>query len=163
MIHPPGSKAAVREKPVEPRPIAGNPGTQILVEDLFYNIPIRKAAFKNSVEEYNRILTVVQKYAIFNSGIAFSCKKIGTTQSDVQTSANSSQLENIRIIYGDALAKEVLQFNFSNQEGSKESFKVEGWLSNANYSLKKKEFSLFINSKRVIIVLILMRQIRSLG
>ena len=150
LIHPPGTKATVKNNAVEPKPIAGNIGTQILVEDLFYNIPIRKSAFKNHAEEFNRILTVVQKYAIFNAGVAFSCKKIGSNQADVQTSINASQLDNIRIIHGEALSKEVLEFNHNSPESSKSTFTVTGWISNANYSLKKKEFTLFINSMHSI-------------
>ncbi len=60
----------------EAKPCAGNIGTQIVVEDLFYNIPTRKKAFKNTTEEYNRVLDVVQKYSIHNTGVAFSCKKV---------------------------------------------------------------------------------------
>ena len=49
--------------PAGPRPCAGNQGTQISAEDLFYNIPNRKRALKAS-EEYNRISDVVTKLVI---------------------------------------------------------------------------------------------------
>jgi DNA mismatch repair protein MLH1 len=44
-----------------PKPCAGNVGTTITVEDLFYNLPTRKQAFKNPNEQYQRILDVVTK------------------------------------------------------------------------------------------------------
>ncbi|KAJ1676704.1 DNA mismatch repair protein, partial [Spiromyces aspiralis] len=59
----------------DPKPCAGNTGTQILVEDLFYNLASRKKALKNITEEYNRVLEVATKYAIHNAGVAFSCRK----------------------------------------------------------------------------------------
>ena len=45
----------------EPRPCAGNQGTLIHVEDLFYNMPTRQKALKNPSEEYHKIVDVVGK------------------------------------------------------------------------------------------------------
>ena len=42
--------------------VAGNHGTLISVEDLFYNMPSRKKALKSPSEEYSRIADVVNKY-----------------------------------------------------------------------------------------------------
>lgn len=55
------------------KPTAANQGTQIIVEDLFYNMNIRKRALKSAVEEYQRITDVVQKYAIHNANVGMSC------------------------------------------------------------------------------------------
>lgn len=59
-----------------PKPTAGNQGTQITVRDLFYNNESRRRAFKNPNDEYLKILDVMNKYAIHNSGIAISCRKV---------------------------------------------------------------------------------------
>ena len=152
----PGAAKSKSTLLVQPKPIAGNIGTQIFVEDLFYNIPIRKAAFKNVLEEYNRILGVVQKYSILNASVSFSCKKVGSNQSDLQTSVNATQLDNIRNIYGDAVAKELLKFEYSSTPTAGYSFKASGFLSNPNFSIKKKEFIIFINSMSLSVLLLLM-------
>ncbi len=107
---------------------------------MFYNIPIRQKALKNTSEEYNRIVEVVQRYAIHHSSVAFICKKMGSSQSDVH-STKASQLDTIRAIYGNALATELVEFSHSQAD-----YNVNGWISNPNYSLKKREFILFINS-----------------
>ena len=60
----------------EPKPVAGKQGTIITVEDLFYNVPSRRRAFRNPSDEYAKILDVVGRYAIHCSGVAFSCKKV---------------------------------------------------------------------------------------
>lgn len=44
-------------------------------EDLFYNIPLRRKSFKSTSEEYNKIMDVVNRYAIHNPHVAWVCKK----------------------------------------------------------------------------------------
>lgn len=47
--------------PAEPRPCAGNQGTLIVVEDLFYNVLTRRRAMKSPAEEYAKLADVVTK------------------------------------------------------------------------------------------------------
>ncbi|CAG8705201.1 7720_t:CDS:10 [Funneliformis mosseae] len=129
----------------EPKACAGNTGTQITAEDLFYNVPTRRKALKNPSDEYNRILDVVNRYAIHNSGVSFTCKKQGSNQADVNTLSTSSTLDNIRHIYGN-VASELIELGKSFR---KLEFKVNGYISNANYNLKKMNFLLFINHRAV--------------
>ncbi|VDP37090.1 unnamed protein product [Schistosoma curassoni] len=55
-------RAGVAES--KPVPCAGNPGTTIVAENLFYNAPIRKSALKNGREELSKVTDVVAQYAI---------------------------------------------------------------------------------------------------
>ena len=57
-------------------PSAGNIGTLIAIKNLFYNIPLRKKAMKNTSEEYNRILDVIQRYSVHYTGVSFICKRV---------------------------------------------------------------------------------------
>ena len=124
------------------KPIAGNQGTMITVQDLFYNVPARKKALKNLNEEYARILDVCQKYAIHNPEISFMCKKHGTYSWDISTPSKSSHLSNIGLIYGKPLSKELISVN---GEDSGLGIKFKGYISNSNHSEKKFTFILFIN------------------
>jgi hypothetical protein len=47
----------------EPKACAGNQGTVIVVEDLFYNITTRRKALKSPADEYSKIADVMTKYA----------------------------------------------------------------------------------------------------
>nr|XP_021139919.1 DNA mismatch repair protein Mlh1 isoform X2 [Columba livia] len=129
-----------------PKPCAGNQGTQITVEDLFYNVNTRRKALKNPNEEYAKIVEVVSRYAIHNSGISFSVKKQGDTMSDVRTLSNASTVDNIRSIFGNAVSRELIEVGC---EDASLAFKLKGYITNANYSVKKCIFLLFINHRLV--------------
>ncbi|CAL1275114.1 unnamed protein product [Larinioides sclopetarius] len=129
-----------------PKPCAGNRGTQILVEDLFYNMSVRKNALRNASEEYAKIAEVVGRYAIHNSGKSFSLKKYGEGSSDVHTLINATTRENIRNIFGATVARELIDLEV---EDNHLKFKAKGLISNANYSVKKCTFLLFINNRLV--------------
>uniref|UniRef100_A0A8C3CWE5 DNA mismatch repair protein MLH1 n=1 Tax=Cairina moschata TaxID=8855 RepID=A0A8C3CWE5_CAIMO len=129
-----------------PKPCAGNQGTQVMVEDLFYNVNTRRKALKNPSEEYAKILEVVGRYAIHNAGISFSVKKQGDTVSDVRTLTNASTVDNIRSIFGNAVSRELIEVGC---EDANLAFKMKGYITNANYSVKKSVFLLFINHRLV--------------
>eukprot|EP01135_Chromosphaera_perkinsii_P004564 Nk52_evm34s288 gene=Nk52_evmTU34s288 len=130
----------------EPKPCAGNKGTTITVENLFYNILTRKRALKSPSEEYSKILDVVSRYAVHNVGIAMSLKKVGDKSSGVRTLSSSSRKDNIRQVYGSAIARELIEFEFENESYS---LKAKASVTNANFSLKKAIFLMFINHRSV--------------
>ncbi|KAG0085123.1 DNA mismatch repair protein [Podila epicladia] len=122
-------------------------GHGIKAEDLFYNVPTRRKALKNATEEYNRILDIVNRYAIHNAGVSFTCRKIGSNTPDVHTASSASVVDNIRQIYGSSVANELLSVE---QSYPVYPLKIKGWISNANYSVKKFAFLLFINHSPAI-------------
>lgn len=130
----------------EPKATAGRKGTQITVEDLFYNIPTRRRAFRSAAEEYNKILDLVGRYAVHCAGVAFTCKKHGDTSIGVSVQAAATTVGRIRQIHGSAVGKELIEFEASDESWG---FKSSGWISNANYNVKKTVFLLFINHRSV--------------
>ena len=129
-----------------PTAMAANQGTTITVEDLFYNIPTRRAALRSATEEHNKIADVISKYAIHNSGVGFVLKKQGEGSVDVKTNHQNTVVDNIKTIYGPSIAKELIEFSLEDQ---KYKFKVNGHISNVNYHVKKMVFLLFINNRLV--------------
>lgn len=130
----------------DPKPVAGRQGTQITVEDLFYNVPTRRRAFRSPSDEYNKIIDMVGRYAIHCSNVAFSCKKYGESSASVAVQSNASAVDRIRMIYGGAVANELIEYSTSDDRWG---FKAEGWATNANYNIKKTTFLLFINHRSV--------------
>lgn len=130
----------------DPKPTAGRPGTQITVEDLFYNIPNRRRAFRSPSEEYAKILDVVTRYAVHCEHVAFSIKKHGEAGAGFSVAAAASKIDRIKQAYGAAVAKELIEFKTENE---KWGFKASGYCSNANHSAKRTTVLLFINNRSV--------------
>ncbi|KAH8728841.1 DNA mismatch repair protein mutL [Phaeosphaeriaceae sp. PMI808] len=131
----------------EPKPKAGRQGTQITVEDLFYNVPSRRRAFRSASEEYAKILELVGKYAVHCEGVSFSCKKVGDNSgSSVSVPATATIKDRIRQLHGSAVANELVSLETADDRWG---FKCQGWISNANYSAKRTNMLLFINHRSV--------------
>ncbi|KAI9376355.1 hypothetical protein BJX61DRAFT_392168 [Aspergillus egyptiacus] len=135
----PGQSAA-------PKATAGRGGTQITVEDLFYNVPTRRRAFRSSSEEYAKILDVVGRYAVHCSGVAFSCRKHGDAGVSISTAVASNTTDRIRQIHGSAVANELVEFSVKDD---KLGFSSSGLVTNANYHVKRTTILLFINHRAV--------------
>ncbi|KAI0284621.1 DNA binding protein [Russula aff. rugulosa BPL654] len=157
----------------DPKPCAGNDGTTITVENLFYNVPARLSALRSSSEEYARILDVVTKYAVHNAGVSFLCKKVlschppvGTSAPDLSTPSSTTK-QAIRLLYGQGVAKDLLTAEVSaprkgkrkrnagdDRPGGSKSDEDDGWVAqahftSANYHSKKFILLLFINNRLV--------------
>lgn len=139
-----------------PKPVAATVGTTIQVDDLFYNVPLRRAGLKSANDEYGRALEVVSRYAIHYSGrIGISCKKHASTHPDLSTNEKATALDNIATIFGAPLRRELVAIDLTadRDDGEGPAFrlhgaKIRGYVSSANYSAKKSVFVIFINSAR---------------
>ncbi|KFB53916.1 AGAP012192-PA-like protein [Anopheles sinensis] len=127
------------------KPIAGNQGTQITVEELFYNVPMRKQALKTPNEEFQRISDVVSKYAVHNPQVCFVLKKFGESAS-IRTQAKSTTANNISTIYGAAIGKALIPIEVKDDILQ---LSVDGYVTNVNFSLKKGICLMFINHRAV--------------
>ncbi|XP_030554333.1 DNA mismatch repair protein Mlh1 [Drosophila novamexicana] len=128
-----------------PKPCAGNQGTIITIEDLFYTMPQRRQALKSPAEEFQKISDVLAKYAVHNPQVGFVLRKQGE-QPTLKTQARSSRAENIRSIYGAAVAKELMDFSHKDDMFK---FELECQLTQVNYAVKKSTLLLFINHRLV--------------
>lgn len=138
----------------DPKPCAGNDGTTITIEDMFYNTPTRLSALRTSSEEYARILDVVTRYAVDNPKIAFLCKKAGSPSPEISTSPVSNVVQAIRVLYGHSIAKELLHVEITCDQAKggvadTERWSAEAFCTNTNYQAKKTVFLLFINHRLV--------------
>lgn len=156
----------------EPKPIAGRTGTQIIVEDLFYNVPSRIKALRSKNDEFSKILDVIGRYAIHTNGVGFSCKKFGESYQVLATRPGIPLTDRIRTVFGSLIANDLLNFEVDGQrkeEYEDESYinkygliRVSGALTNSNYNNKKKIQPVFFINNRLVACDPLKRAINSI-
>ncbi|KAH0627208.1 hypothetical protein JD844_002685 [Phrynosoma platyrhinos] len=71
---------------------------------------------------------------------------VGETVADVRTLSNATIVDNIRSIFGNTVSRELIEVGC---EDATLAFKMKGYVTNANYSVKKCTFLLFINHRLV--------------
>lgn len=76
----------------------------------------------------------------------------GENRADIHTLATGSRVENIWSVYGSSVARELIPIEASDDDPARSRFKMDGYISSANYSAKKTIMVLFINSKVVCLV-----------
>ncbi|XP_076295703.1 DNA mismatch repair ATPase Mlh1 isoform X2 [Lasioglossum baleicum] len=129
-----------------PKPCAGNQGTTITIENLFYNVATRRKALSNIPEEFNKITDVVTKYAVHNPTVGFVLKKAGEITPQVRTPHNSTKMTNTRILYGNPVFRDLMEVEHADETYK---FKMQALITNPNYTNKRMVFLLFINNRLV--------------
>ncbi|XP_044464163.1 DNA mismatch repair protein MLH1 isoform X2 [Mangifera indica] len=133
----------------EPKPCAAVKGTQIMVENLFYNMIARRKTLQNSSDDYTKIVDLLSRLAIHHINVGFSCRKHGAARADVHSVTTSSRLDSIRTVYGVSVARSLMNIEASDSDFSSSSFKMDGFISGSNYVAKKTTMVLFINDRLV--------------
>ncbi|QDZ22878.1 DNA mismatch repair protein MLH1 [Chloropicon primus] len=156
------TRTVFRDSKIEegPKACAGLVGTTVHVEDLFYNMPIRRKALKSSSEELSKVLEVVGRYAIFHEGVGITLKRQGNQRPDLCTGQKDTTLEKIRMVFGSQVGSNLLPFESCPQDSSNGStpstsggelqFSAKGFASSANYTAGRRTvLVLFINGRLV--------------
>ncbi|GAB4861470.1 DNA mismatch repair protein [Ancistrocladus abbreviatus] len=133
----------------EPKACAAVKGTQIMIENLFYNMTARRKTLQNSADDYSKIVDFLSRFAIHHINVGFSCRKHGASRADVHSVATSSRLDAIRSVYGVSVARNLVRIEASDSDPSTAVFHMEGFISNSNYLAKKITMVLFINDRLV--------------
>lgn len=133
----------------EPKPCAAVKGTQIAIENLFYNMTARKKTLQNSADDYSKIVDLLSRFAIHHINVGFSCRKHGATRADVHTVPTSSRLDAIRSVYGVSAARNLMKIEATDDDPTSSVFDMKGFISSSNYVAKKTTMVLFINDRLV--------------
>lgn len=128
---------------------AGVQGTQISVEDLFFNVPLRLKALQSAgsrSSEYQKVLEIVSRYAIQYPG-SFSCKRFQDNQPVVIPSA--SRKEKIKWVFGNNTYQELMDFKLAANPDIG-LLGAEGYMTGVNYNTKRSiPYIFFINQRLV--------------
>ncbi|KAI9175660.1 DNA mismatch repair protein Mlh1 [Blastocladiella emersonii ATCC 22665] len=130
--------------PADPKPCAGNQGTVVSVQDLFYNLRNRQRAMKPG-EEMALVADTVARYAVHNAHIGFTLRRAGAGAPEVSTNPGASRIDQVRAIYGNAIARELIEI--PRTEADRVTYSA--LVTNPNYATKKLTLLLFINHRLV--------------
>ena len=94
---------------------------------------------------------MVSRYAVHfaGRGVGFTCKRANTGITDISTPSSPTNTihEAIRLLHGQTIARELVRLKPHHDETLE--FKIEGWISGANWSAKKTTMLCFINDRLV--------------
>ncbi|MFQ6752194.1 MAG: DNA mismatch repair endonuclease MutL [Clostridia bacterium] len=122
---------------------AGEQGTKIEVNNLFFNTPARRKFLRKPKQEENQITNIMARYILAHPDIAF--RYIVDNKTVYQTNGGSL-LDAIYCVYGDECASNIMYIEKELGE-----IKVSGYVSHIGYSKPNTTHqTLMINSRYVI-------------
>ena len=128
---------------LEIQDIASRTGTTMIVENLFYNTPVRYKFLKNDGTESRYIKEWVQKVALVNLNISF---KLIIDKKEVFSSNGKGKIEDlIYLIYGKKIKENIIKvdYNFDN-------YKMTGVVGNTMIAEDTRKNQIIYLNKRII-------------
>jgi DNA mismatch repair protein MutL len=142
-----GTRLRIEGGDVVVRAAVGRPrGTELLIEDLFYNVPARRKFLQSERTERNHIDAFLTRYAIAYPHIAFSLVHDG--REILATSGNGKAQEALLNVYGMDLGTSLLAIPEAPAE--QEPIRVGGFVGPTNVHRANRGYiTLFINGRWV--------------
>lgn len=123
-------------------PAAVEPGTQVSIRNLFYNVPARRQFLRTDLTELRYILRMIQQAALANPDIAFECI---ADREKIYTLPSQSLLERIPMIFGASYKASMIPV-----QESTEYLSVTGFIGDPKHSRKNRgEQFLFVNQRAI--------------
>jgi DNA mismatch repair protein MutL len=128
---------------VRTSPIAGEAGTTVRVESLFYNMPARRKFLRSIDTEWGWMVQLMTQLSLAHLNRAFSLQHEGRSSLDLHPVSCLS--ERIYQHFGKAMLPHLLEFSFV-----RDWLKVEGAISTPDYLLSSRsQQHLFVNGRLV--------------
>lgn len=128
---------------IDTREVAAQTGTTIIVEDLFFNTPVRYKFLKQDATEFRYIKEWLQKCAIANPYI--SIKLTNDNKFVFSTSGNGKLKDIIYQFYGKEISDNIIDVNYEN-----DGIKVTGVIGNTRIAKDTRHNQLIFLNKRNI-------------
>lgn len=97
--------------------VASPKGTTVAVENLFYNLPVRRRELeKNIKREYGKVLGMLQAYACISNHVKFAVSNVaakGKKTTVFATKSNPTTRDNIANVFGAKVLQALVDMNLS--------------------------------------------------
>jgi len=121
----------------------GKNGTTIIIENLFFNVPVRYKFLKNDATEFRYIKSMLEKIAISNPSVAI--KLINNGKEVLKTSGNGKLEDVIYVLFGKRISQNLVKVNYFEGE-----IEVTGFIGNTTIAVDSRKDELFFLNKRYI-------------
>ncbi len=128
---------------VSQMPVVMSVGTQMKVEDLFVNLPVRRKFLSSGSAEGGRISKLMYNLAVGNPGISLRYTREG--KRIFQTSGKTQPEENLLLLFGSAYYESILKI-----QGESDNYKIKGMVSNNTYYRGNRQMQhIFLNGRLI--------------
>ena len=127
---------------IQPVPLNFEHGTNIIVQDLFYNVPVRAKFLKSEQTEFKYIQELITNFAIKNFDIEF--KLLHNGKIIKHFTKTNSIFERLQQIYPKSWEK-----NLVNLEHKDENYEIYGVIGKSILKFNSNKIKIFINSRPV--------------
>ena len=116
-------------------------GTSFIINDVFYNTPVRKKFLRKDSTEISNIIDIVQKIALSNNNIKFTLIRDGKTI--LNTGNDKDPINRIFSILGSEIASSLNEGSFES-----ENYKIRGFFSdNKLFRSNRDSQYIFVNGR----------------
>ena len=121
----------------------GKTGTTIIIEKLFFNVPVRYKFLKNDVTEFKHIKSAIEKIAISNPNV--SIKLINNGKETLKTSGNGKLEDVIYVLFGKNISQNLVKVEYKEN-----GIEITGFVGNTTIAVDSRKDELFFLNKRYI-------------
>lgn len=140
-----GTKITIEDDEMKIEESSQRKGTQFIVEELFYNTPVRLKFLKTDVTENANTLEVMQRLSLSRPDISFDFYI--DNRLVFKTTGRGDLLEVISRIYSSDVAKKMIPVFYENYE-----FKVTGYIGKPELSKSNRYFMITILNNRAVYI-----------
>lgn len=136
-----GTKIITSEEDLKIETVATSKGTEFIVEELFYNTPVRLKYLKSDNTEVASCLEVMQRLALSFPSVAFNFYI--DDKLSFQTTGRGDLLEVISRLYGNDIAKKMIKISSSSF-----GFDIEGYIAKPEVTRSTRYYMITILNHR---------------
>jgi len=117
-------------------------GTEILIENVFWNVPARKKFLKSETTEAREIVKIIEKFAMSTPNVSFSLKVNGIEKISVQKSTLANRAKDI---IGKDITQHFLPLVYQGLD-----IQISGFTTHYNYSRSNRTRQYIFVNNRII-------------
>ncbi len=124
----------------EIQPVAANPGTEVIVDELFYNTPARRKFLRSSIREMADISDLLSRLILSRPDISFELRN--DNKRIYLSSGNGQVKPAVMSVYGQEAAKSLLRLG--------DGAHITGYISHPSYHKASRQYyNIFVNGRYI--------------